>query len=505
MFETNTTVALGTFIFYFVIMFVIGIVAWRRSSNFEDYALGGRSLGPFATALSSGASEMSGWLMVAMPGYAYASGMSSFWVAFGLMMGCVLNWVLVARRLRIYSYVANNSLTIPEFLAERFQQHTRLLRIVAAVFIIVFYLFYTSSGLVAGGKLLTTVFGMDYQTAVLIGALAIVSYTFFGGYLAVSWTDVLQGLMMIFALVAVPVAVIMEMDGLQASLSAAETNMPGILDWMRDTASAQHLTLLAIVSSLAWGLGYFGQPHALARFAGINDHKNIPFARRIALSWTGLGLVCAVLIGIFGHAMSPEGMNGDHERIFMFMVNMLFNPVIASVLLTAILAAVMSTADSQLLICSSTIADDIYKASFRKNATEKELVMVGRIAVLAISAVAVTLAMAPDSGVLGLVSYAWAGFGAAFGPTLIMALYWKRMNQWGAMAGVVVGGITVIVWSKISGGIFDLYEIVPGFLFALTAIVVTSLATPKPSREVEEMFEQMESQHKPGGVQEAFA
>lgn len=491
MLDNNNAVVIATFALYFVAMFVIGVVAWKRSSDFSDYVLGGRSLGPFATAISTGASEMSGWLMVAMPGAAYLSGMSSFWIAAGLLAGSLLNWLIVAQRLRVYSFVANNSLTIPEFLAERFQQHTKGLRLVASLFIIVFYLFYTSSGLVAGGKLLNTVFGMNYELAVILGTLAIISYTFFGGYLAVSWTDVLQGIMMLFALVAVPIAAVMEMGGIDASLASAQAASPHVLQWFTDAASGESLTWIAIASSLAWGLGYFGQPHALARFAGINDHRNIPFARRVAVSWTGIGLVCALMIGVLGNGLFPDGI-ADQERIFMFMVDMLFNPVVSSVLLTAILAAVMSTADSQLLICSSTIADDIYKAVFRKHASQKELVLVGRLAVLGVSSVALLLALAPGSDVLALVSYAWAGFGACFGPTLILSLYWKRMNQWGALSGIVVGGLTVIVWSRLSGGLFDLYEIVPGFVFSLMSIVLVSLTTAAPLASVARQFDEVQ-------------
>jgi len=497
MLDNNNAVVVTTFMVYFIVMLIIGYVAWKRSSDFSDYVLGGRSLGPFATAISTGASEMSGWLMVAMPGAAYLSGLSSFWVAAGLLTGSLLNWLIVAQRLRVYSFVANNSLTIPEFLAERFQQHTKVLRLVASLFIIVFYLFYTSSGLVAGGKLLNTVFGMNYELAVVIGMLAIISYTFFGGYLAVSWTDVLQGIMMLFALVAVPIAAIMELGGIEASIASVQNESPHILQWFTDAASGEQLTWIAIASSLAWGLGYFGQPHALARFAGIDDHRNIPFARRVAVSWTGIGLICALSIGVLGHGFFADGL-ADQERIFMFMVDMLFNPVIAGVLLTAILAAVMSTADSQLLICSSTIADDIYKATFRKHASQKELLMVGRLAVLGVSAVALMLALVPDSDVLDLVSYAWAGFGACFGPTLILSLYWKRMNQWGALAGIVVGGITVIAWSRISGGLFDLYEIAPGFVFSLVAIVLVSLVTAAPISPVLRQFNEMQSElHEP--------
>ena len=492
MLDNNSVIVIITFALYFVVMFIIGIVAWKRSSDFSDYAPGGRTLGPFATAISSGASEMSGWLMVAMPGAAFLSGLSSFWVAGGLLMGTILNWLIVAQRLRVYSFVANNSLTIPEFLAERFQQHTKILRVIASLFIIVFYLFYTSSGLVAGGKLLNTVFGMSYSLAVILGVLAIISYTFFGGYLAVSWTDVLQGIMMIFALVAVPVAAVMELGGINAAMVSVQQASPQALQWLTDTASGESLTWIAIASSLAWGLGYFGQPHSLARFAGINDHRNIPFARCVAVTWTAIGLVCALLIGVLGHGFFPEGLD-DQERIFMFMVDVLFNPVVSGVLLTAILAAVMSTADSQLLICSSTIADDIYKAVFRKNATQKELLRVGRLAVLGVSLAALLLALAPGSEVLGLVSYAWAGFGACFGPTLILSLYWRRMNQWGALAGIVVGGITVIVWSRLSGGLFDLYEIVPGFILSLGAIVGVSLSTAAPQASVSRQFDEMQA------------
>ncbi|NRB56846.1 MAG: sodium/proline symporter PutP, partial [Salinicola sp.] len=456
--NNDNAVVVATFVLYFLVMLIIGYAAWKRSSDFSDYVLGGRSLGPFATAISAGASEMSGWLMVAMPGAAYLSGLSAFWIAAGLLAGSLLNWLLVAQRLRVYSFVANDALTIPEFLAERFQRHTGGLRLVASIFIIVFYLFYTSSGLVAGGKLLNTVFGMNYELAVVVGLLAIVSYTFFGGYLAVSWTDVLQGIMMLLALVAVPVAAVMELGGVTASLESVRETSPMLLRWFTDAASGETLGWIVVASSLAWGLGYFGQPHSLARFAGIDDHRHIPRARLLSVSWTGIGLACALAIGVLGHGFFPAGLD-DQERIFMFMVDILFNPVVAGVLLTAILAAVMSTADSQLLICSSTIADDLYKAMFRQHASQRELLRVGRLAVLGVSVIALLLALAPDSNVLGLVSYAWAGFGASFGPTLLLALYWKRMNQWGALAGIIVGGVTVIVWSALDGGLFDLVQL----------------------------------------------
>ncbi|MAM56443.1 MAG: sodium:proline symporter, partial [Salinicola sp.] len=309
--NNDNAVVVATFVLYFLVMLIIGYAAWKRSSDFSDYVLGGRSLGPFATAISAGASEMSGWLMVAMPGAAYLSGLSAFWIAAGLLAGSLLNWLLVAQRLRVYSFVANDALTIPEFLAERFQRHTGGLRLVASIFIIVFYLFYTSSGLVAGGKLLNTVFGMNYELAVVVGLLAIVSYTFFGGYLAVSWTDVLQGIMMLLALVAVPVAAVMELGGVTASLESVREASPMLLRWFTDAASGETLGWIVVASSLAWGLGYFGQPHSLARFAGIDDHRHIPRARLLSVSWTGIGLVCALAIGVLGHGFFPAGLDDE--------------------------------------------------------------------------------------------------------------------------------------------------------------------------------------------------
>ena len=324
MIDANHGVVIGTFLAYFGVMFVIGVVAYRRSANFSDYVLGGRTLGPFATAISSGASEMSGWLLIAMPGAAFLTGMSSFWIAAGLLAGTLLNWLIVARRLRIYSFIANNALTIPEYLAERFQDRSLVLRLIAAAFIIIFYLFYTSSGLVAGGKLLNTVFGLDYSLAVFLGALAVVSYTFFGGYLAVSWTDVIQGIMMFLALIIVPLAAIYELGGVGEAFSASEGAKAGVLNGLMDASTGDWLTWTTVVSSLAWGLGYFGQPHSLARFAGINDARNIPMARRIAVSWTAIGMVGALLVGILGNAYFPGGLD-DHERIFMVMVDIMFN------------------------------------------------------------------------------------------------------------------------------------------------------------------------------------
>lgn len=474
----NTLTISLTFVFYILMMLFLGYVAYKRTSNLSDYILGGRNLGPLPSALSAGASDMSGWLLLGLPGAAYASGMDSIWIAVGLLVGTWLNWLLVARRLRMYSLNANDSLTLPAFFENRFHDETHVLRVVSAFFILLFFLFYTSSGLVAGGKLFETVFALDYKIAVVIGTVAVVSYTFFGGFLAVAWTDVVQGLLMFAALLIVPIMAIQADGGWAAMSQAVELKSPEMLDPFTN-GKGEAIGLIGIISLLGWGLGYFGQPHVLARFKAIRDEKDIPMARRIAVIWSGLGLFGAIMVGFAAIGFFETPLE-DGEKAFMLLVNALFHPVIAGILLAAILAAVMSTADSQLLVSSSALAEDFYKAIFKKEATDNELVWVGRFAVIGIAVIACVLALNPDSQVLALVSYAWAGFGAAFGPALILALYWRGMTRLGALAGIVIGGTTVVIWGNISGGIFDLYEIVPGFLFATLAIVIVSkLGTPR--------------------------
>ena len=481
-----------TFITYLILMLAIGIVAYRRTHDLSDYVLGGRNLGPVPSALSAGASDMSGWLLMGLPGYAMAAGYGSFWLAGGLLLGSWLNWLLVAQRLRVYSQQADDALTLPAFFEKRFQDSSRTLRVVSAFFVLVFFLFYTSSGLVAGGKLFETVFGFDYTIAVLVGAVAIISYTLFGGFLAVSWTDVVQGLLMVVALVWVPVMAFNELGGIDNTLAVVTSKNPELLNMLTD-AEGNPVTLIGVLSLLGWGLGYFGQPHILARFKGISSKDEVPAARRIAVVWTGMSMAGACLIGLGAIAYLPDGL-ADKETVFMVMVDALFHPAVAGVLLAAILAAVMSTADSQLLVASSALAEDFYKALFNKQASQEKLVQVGRIAVVVIALIATFLAMGRDSEVLSLVAYAWAGFGAAFGPALIMSLYWKRMNKAGALAGIVVGGVTVVIWKQLSGGWFDLYEIIPGVLFAFVAIVMVSLVTKAPSPEIGERFEKVEAE-----------
>ncbi|MDB1125664.1 sodium/proline symporter PutP [Vibrio algarum] len=481
----NSFAITATFAAYLIMMLAIGYYAYQRTSNSSDYFLGGRSLGPWPAALSAGASDMSGWLLLGLPGYAYAAGIEALWLGGGLLIGTWANWYISAKRLRTYS-ITTESLTIPEFLARRFDDKSKLIQSISAFFILLFFLFYTSSGLVAGGKLFETVFGLDYSYAVVIGAICVVSYTLFGGFLAVSWTDLVQGLLMSAALLIVPIAA---MQGGFGQLTADLANINPELLTLWNDSKGEPLTAVAIISLVAWGLGYFGQPHILARFKATRTNKDLTVARRIAVVWSGISMAGALLVGLVGLIYvtnSPAAELADGEKIFMILVNAIFHPVIAGILLAAILAAIMSTADSQLLVSSSALAEDFYKQVFKPNATSEEVVKVGRIGVILISILALVLAASPDSSVLGLVSYAWAGFGAAFGPAIVLSLYWSRMNRNGALAGIVVGGITIVVWKQLSGGWFDVYEIVPGIIFSTIAIVVGSLASGKPEQVVSE-------------------
>ncbi|ADT89166.1 sodium/proline symporter PutP [Vibrio sp. Vb2880] len=481
----NSFAITTTFIVYLILMLAIGVIAYQRTKNSSDYFLGGRSLGPWPAALSAGASDMSGWLLLGLPGYAYAAGIEAFWLAGGLLIGTWANWLITAKRLRTYS-ITTDALTLPEFLSRRFNDNSKLIQTISAFFILLFFLFYTSSGLVAGGKLFETVFGMDYSTAVIIGTVCVVSYTLFGGFLAVSWTDLVQGLLMAAALLIVPLAA---MNGGLTKLDHDLVAINPELLTMWNDVKGQPLSAVAIVSLVAWGLGYFGQPHILARFKATRSNKDLTTARRIAVIWTGLSMIGAMLVGLVGLIYVTNNGNiqlDDGEKIFMLLVNAIFHPVMAGILLAAILAAIMSTADSQLLVSSSAMAEDFYKQVFKKDATSEEIVRVGRAAVIIISIIALILAMTPDSSVLGLVSYAWAGFGAAFGPALVLSLYWARMNRNGALAGILVGGITIVVWKQLSGGWYDVYEIVPGIIFSTIAIVAVSLLTGEPEETVKQ-------------------
>ena len=481
----NTGIVSITFLVYLGVMLALGYIAYKRTTNLSDYILGGRSLGPGTAALSAGASDMSGWLLLGLPGYAMAAGFEASWIAIGLLLGTWLNWLIVSRRLRVYSHAVNDSLTLPAYFEFRFADKTRLLRVISAVFILLFFLFYTSSGLVAAGKLFESTFGFNYTLAVVLGTFAIISYTFFGGFLAVSWTDVIQGLLMAVALVIIPITALNSMGGWDQAQAAMAASNPNLLTFFTNT-DGEALGFVAIISLLGWGLGYFGQPHILARFKAIEHDSAIPTARRIAVIWSAICLFAALMTGWVGIGYFGEAGLGDAETVFLALVQALMHPLVAGILLAAVLAAIMSTADSQLLVSSSALAEDFYKALFRKDATQSQLVWVGRFAVVGIALLALLFALDKDSTVLGLVSYAWAGFGAAFGPAIILSLFWKRMNRQGALAGIIVGGVTIVIWERL--GLLGLYEIIPGFIFATIAIIVVSLLTPEPEKAVQDTF-----------------
>jgi sodium/proline symporter len=478
----------ATFAVYLVGMLAIGAFFFKRTHNLSDYILGSRRLGTWVTSLSAQASDMSGWLLLGLPGFAYLAGLEAVWIAVGLAFGTYLNWTFVATRLRRYTEVAGNALTLPDYFENRFRDDSRVLRVVAAVFILIFFMIYTSAGFVAGAKLFNSVFHIPYTWALLAGAAVIIAYTFLGGFMAVCWTDLFQGMLMFGAILTVPVLATTAAGGFDEAVRAANTQDSHFLSLFM-TKGGRLLSSVQIVSLLAWGLGYFGQPHILARFMAVQEPSHIRPARNIAMVWVLGCLTGAVLVGITAHAVLPAALGADaSETVFMAVVQQLVPPMFAGVLLAGVLAAVMSTADSQLLVTSSTLTEDLYRAFFRRDARDMELVWIGRSAVVVVAAAAAWMALDPGSSVLALVAYAWGGFGAAFGPLILISLYWKRMTRNGAVTGVIVGGLTVIVWRQISGGIFELYELVPGFVLSALSIVLVSLLDSPPTDEVTQEF-----------------
>ncbi|WP_339514879.1 sodium/proline symporter PutP [Pseudomonas sp. RL_15y_Pfl2_60] len=490
---TANTPMLVTFVVYIALMIGIGLFAYLRTKNLSDYILGGRSLGSYVTALSAGASDMSGWLLMGLPGAVYLSGLSEGWIAIGLVIGAYLNWLFVAGRLRVQTEHNGNALTLPDYFTNRFEDNSRVLRIFSALVILVFFTIYCASGVVAGARLFESTFGMSYETALWAGAAATIAYTFIGGFLAVSWTDTVQATLMIFALILTPVVVMIATGGVDTTFAAIEMQDATNFDMFKGA------TFIGVISLMAWGLGYFGQPHILARFMAADSVKTIPTARRISMAWMILCLIGTVSVGFFGiayFAAHPEvagPVTENPERVFIELAKLLFNPWIAGILLSAILAAVMSTLSCQLLVCSSALTEDFYKAFLRKDASQTELVWVGRGMVLLIALVAILLAADPENRVLGLVSYAWAGFGAAFGPVVLLSVMWARMTRNGALAGMLVGAITVIVWKNYIG--LGLYEIIPGFILATLAIVVFSLLDKEPSATMQKRFADAEKEY----------
>ncbi|KPD23812.1 sodium/proline symporter PutP [Idiomarina zobellii] len=497
--ETGTLISLAA---YFIAMLGIGLYAYKKSTDsVSGYMLGGRGLGPGVTALSAGASDMSGWMLMGLPGAIYVSGVSQLWIAVGLVIGAYLNYVIVAPRLRTYTEVANDSITIPDYFANRFNDKGRRLRIFSSVVIIIFFTLYTSASLVAGGKLFDSSFGMDYTTGLWVTAGVVCAYTLFGGFLAVSMTDFVQGCIMFVALVLVPIVAFSELGGYSSVVGQVGEINPDFLAFFKDGATGEILGTLGIISLLAWGLGYFGQPHIIVRFMAIRSVSDVKAARRIGVSWMTVSIIGAMATGFVGIAYvatQPMGI-ADAETIFIEFSQVLFHPLIGGFLLAAILAAIMSTISSQLLVSSSSLTEDFYKAFLRKDASQKELVFVGRMSVLAVSLVAIWLAWNPENTILSLVSDAWAGFGAAFGPVVILSLFWKRMNRHGALAGMLTGAITVLIWTygpTINGdnlSVAWVYAMVPGFILSTVAVLFVSKVTAEPEKELQDKFEEMES------------
>ncbi|MGQ0285610.1 sodium/proline symporter PutP [Pasteurellaceae bacterium 22721_9_1] len=492
---------LVTFTIYIVGMLAIGLLAYRYTNNLSDYILGGRRLGSFVTAMSAGASDMSGWLLMGLPGAVYAAGLVEGWIAIGLTIGAYLNWLFVAGRLRVHTEFNHNALTLPEYFHHRFG--TRFLKIIAATIILVFFTIYCAAGVVAGAKLFQNLFSVPYSTALWYGALATIAYTFIGGFLAVSWTDTIQATLMIFALILTPVCVVYSlggMDNLSVVLAQAEQTLNKDFT---DLFTGQ--SLLGLLSLSAWGLGYFGQPHILARFMSADSVKSLNKARRISMTWMVLCLVGAIGIGFFGIAYfhaNPQVagvVNQENEQVFIELAKLLFNPWIAGILLSAILAAVMSTLSAQLLISSSAITEDFYKGFIRPKASERELVWLGRAMVLIIAAIAIWIAQDEKSEVLKIVRFAWAGFGSAFGPVVLLSLFWKRMTAAGAMAGMFTGAIIVFQWKNwVPEGStwYSVYEMIPAFSLATLAVIIVSLLSKQPDDSIMETFDKANEAYK---------
>lgn len=461
------------FLAYVAIVLSIGFYAYLKTKNATDYFLGGRELSPAVSAISAGASDMSGWVLLGLPGYAYLAGLEAAWISLGLVLGVAANWGLMAKRLRLYSEQLDDAVTLPTYLQRRFADNTPWLKSIASLSILLFFLFYVGSGLIAGGKLFNEVFGFDYHIAVFVSVALILFYTLFGGFLAVSWTDVFQGLLMLLALVCVPVLVISQTGGLDEFTAKINLKNPQLLDAFTDV-NGNALGWMAIISAMGWGLGYFGQPHILARFMAICSASETGQAASIGVIWAFLCYLLAILVGLSGLAYLPEVI-ADSEKVFIALTGLIFHPLIAGILLAAILAAIMSTVDSQLLVCSSSLAEDLYPLVSKKSLSPEQRLQVGRVAVVVLALMATLLAMNPDSKVLDVVSYAWAGLGASLGPAILISLYWRKMTARGALAGVFVGGATVIIWPQFEGGIFELYSLVPGFGISALAVVVGSL------------------------------
>ncbi len=487
---THQLAIINTFILYIGLMMAIGVYYYRRTRNMSDYFLGNRKLGAWVTSMSAEASDMSGWMLMGVPGFAYLAGLNAGWIAVGIALGTWANWHFVAARLRKYTELARNSLTVPQFLENRFEDNSGLLRTIPAVFILIFFTIYTASGFVSSGRLFETVFGLPYEYAIFIGAGAVVFYTLVGGFLAVSRTDFIQGVMMFFAILVVPITAAMEMGGYTATLTAIDNVRHSMLEPFTKPDGTT-LGTIELISLLAWGIGYFGQPHILVRFMAISSSKEIKQATRIAMTWVVLSLAAAVAVGMVGRVFLTQELAGNEsETVFLVMTNELFPPVVAGLILSAVLAAIMSTASAQLLVAASAFAQDFYRTLLRKEAETTELIWISRASVLIIASLAIFIGLNPSSFILDMVAYAWAGFGAAFGPALLCALFWRRTTRNGVLAGIIVGGLTVLIWKQIDW--LGLYEIVPGFMLSLLTVYLVSCLDQKPAASILATFDAVE-------------
>ncbi|TDQ52952.1 sodium/proline symporter PutP [Actinorugispora endophytica] len=504
---TDSVIAsITTFAVYFVVMVAIGLWVYKRTTSLSDFVLGGRQLNSWVSGLSANASDFSGWLLLGLPGAIYLSGLGEAWIAVGLAVGFYASWRVVAPRLRVYTERAADarvggeadSLTISSFLENRFGEHRGLLRGVSAVLILVFYLFYVASGLVAMGVLFDQVFDMPAAAAVALGASIIVLYTFLGGFLAVSYTDVVQAVMMWLAVLVVPVVGIVAVGGLGGLADGVNGRGENLLSVMGGVALSdgawrptEALGAVVIVSGLAWGIGYLGQPHILARFMGIRSVAHIAKARVVSVAWAVSAMALAIMVGFVGIAYFDEPL-ANPESVFLSLIQAIMNPWVAGLLLAAVLAAVMSTADSQLLVAAAALTEDGYRAFVRRDASPRVLVWVSRFAVVGVAVAAGVLALTSEDGVLELVGYAWAGFGAAFGPVIVLALYWRGMNWVGALAGMVAGGAVALVWPNVDP--IGLYAMVPAVAASVAAVFALNPLGPKPSEQMAADFRKVDDE-----------
>ncbi|QGU07053.1 Sodium/proline symporter [Corynebacterium occultum] len=494
---SETTWFIIAIVIYMAAMLAIGFWSYRKTTKYDDYVLADRGLHPFVAALSAGASDMSGWLLMGLPGALFVTGMSELWIGIGLLVGAWANWTWVAPRLRAYTEVANNSITLPSFFENRLRDKSRSLRSISAVIIIFFFTFYVSSGMVAGGRYFESTFGGEYLIGLgVVGAITVI-YTFVGGFLAVSYTDVVQGLMMFTALIIVPVMALIALDNPSDIFTWATENAYGPYEAGNPTywSMISGVSLAAIIGNLAWGLGYFGQPHVVVRFMALRTSADAKQGRLIGISWMFLCIVGATATAIIGtvfFSQNPDISITDQsafETIFLDMARILFHPLIAGLVLTAVLAAIMSTMSSQLLVVSSSLIEDLYKIFKKDLPSEKFLINLSRIMVVIVALIAAALAINPNDSILGLVGFAWAGFGSAFGPLMLASLYWKRLNFAGALSSMIVGALVSTGWGMLGGGDI-IYELVPGFLASTLVLIGVTLATSSPQPEITEEFDE---------------